>query len=470
MFPEDPPGKRHVHLRRAVSARRAGRRVAGACWLAMGAAAAAVAQTPGSDPLTMAGAVRAAVGTHPSIRGARQQVQQANAGVDAARSGYKPQITGGVENQINSYRNSSYDSRNVYTARLTGSQMVYDFGKVAGAVHRARSGVLASGAQVELATDEVGLSTAQAWVDAHLQQALVRITRSQLEAVMSITALVTERAVKGATSRSDVEQANSRVEAVRSQLLGAEADALRASLALMHLTSRTTPVAIRGGVPAVLEGAACRGSEAVDTPAVRLASARRDEVRADLDIAKAERLPTVTLDGSAGYALTEGSRLYGEYRTTGQIGLNVSMPFYQGGRTQAQVRGAVHQLRAYEEAVQQARLEMSQGFADAKAQAEGWAARAPVLQARVNSIDATRALYREQYLHLGTRSLLDLLNSEQEYNSARVDQARGAHEQYRLALQCLYFGDHLRDAFGLEDVAPSGGPQIPGGISGGGGR
>jgi adhesin transport system outer membrane protein len=181
-----------------------------------------------------------------------------------------------------------------------------------------------------------------------------------------------------------------------------------------------------------------------------MAEARRDEARADLDIARAERLPTVTLDGSLGQALTDGSRLYGEYRTTGQVGLNLTMPLYQGGATAARARGAVHQLRAYEDAVAQARLEALQGFADAKAQADGWAQRAPVLQTRVASIDETRALYRQQYLQLGTRSLIDLLNSEQEYHGARVDQAQGAHAQYRLAVQCLYYSDGLRDAFGLD--------------------
>lgn len=423
----------------------------------------AAAQSPAKDPLDMNGAVRAAVRTHPSVRGAGEQVQQANAGVDQARAGYKPQITGGIENQNNNYRNSSYDSRHVFTAKLTGSQMLYDFGKVAGAKHKAQSGVRASEAQVELATDEVALNTAQAWVDAHLQKNLLLIVREQLAAVISIADLVTERAAKGATSRSDVEQANSRVDAVRSQLLEAEAEALRASLTLMHLTGRITPVAIMGDIPAILGDAACRSGDDADTPAVRLAAARRDEARADLDVARADRLPTVTLDGSAGYALTDGSRLYGQYRTTGQLGINLSMPLYQGGAAHARERGAVHQLRAYEDAVRQSRLEAAQGFADAKAQVDNWARREPVLQSRVNSINATRDLYKQQYLQLGTRSLLDLLNSEQEYHNARVDQAQGMHAQYRLALQCLYFSDRLRSAFGLDGDAMDANPLISAG-------
>lgn len=403
----------------------------------------------------MGEAVRSAVRTHPSIRGAREQVRQADEGVDAARAGYRPQISGGIEGRTNSYRNSSYDSRHVYTATVNASQMLYDFGKVAGAARQARAGVRASEAQVEWVTDEIAMNTAQAWVDAHLQQALVALARERLDAVTAIASLVGERVAKGATSRSDLEQANSRVEALRSQLLGAEAEARRASLALMHLTGRTAPVKIAGDIPALFQTEACQAGVDASTPAVRVAEARRDDARAQLDIARAERLPTVTLDGSLGYALTDGSRLYGEHRSSGQVGINLAMPLYQGGSTAARERGAYYQLRSFEDAVQQARLEARQGLADARAQLDGWAGRAPVLDTRVRSIDATRDLYRQQYLQLGSRSLLDLLNAEQEYHSARVDQLQGAYSQYRLAVQCLYHRDELRSAFGLEDPSSS---------------
>ena len=407
------------------------------------------------ERLGMAEAVRAAVFTHPSIRGAREQVRQADEGVEAARAGYRPQITGGIEGRTNRYRESSYDSRHVYTATVSASQMLYDFGKVAGATRQARAGVRASEAQVEWATNEIAMSTAQAWVDAHLQQALVSLASEQLDAVLAIASLVGERVTKGATSRSDLEQANSRVEALRSQLLGAEAEAQRASLTLMHLTGRVEPVQISGDIPAALGAEACRFGADVSTPSVRVAEARRDDARAQLDIARAERLPTVTLDGSIGYALTDGSRLYGEHRSTGQVGVNFSMPLYQGGSTGARERGAYYQLRSFEDAVYQARLETRQGLADARTQHDGWAERAPIIDARVRSINATRELYRQQYLQLGSRSLLDLLNAEQEYHAARVEQLQGIYLQYRLAVHCIYYRDQLRDIFGLESAEAS---------------
>lgn len=67
-------------------------------------------------------------------------------------------------------------------------------------------------------------------------------------------------------------------------------------------------------------------------------------------------------------------------------------------------------------------------------------------------MDATRKLYRDQYLQLGTRSLLDLLNAEQEYYTSLNDQIESEHEIYRQSAECLYYMGRLRDAFRTDDV------------------
>lgn len=406
----------------------------------------------------MVGAVREAARTHPGVRNAEQLRLQAVEGIFAARAGYLPQVKAGVDTQNTNYDNTSYDdARNVYTAKLTVSQMLYDFGKVRNTVSKAKAAVQAGEAQVQLSIDEVAGTTAQAWLEAHLQQGLAQIAQEQLDAVRTLTALVAERAARGATTRSDVEQANSRVNAARSQVLGTQAEQLRASLNLMYLTGRDTPVAIAGELPPWLVRGSCqRGGNDTDTPSVRLADARRDEARAEVELARAQRLPTLSIDGTFGHALNDHSRLYGEYENTSSAGLSFSVPLYEGGGMRARERAARHQFNAAEQAAAQALLETRQSFADAQTQADGWARRAPVLQERVDSIRATRDLYQQQYLQMGTRSLLDLLNAEQEFHNARIEQAQGLHQQYRLAVLCLYHAGRLRRAFDLNGATAAG--------------
>lgn len=59
-------------------------------------------------------------------------------------------------------------------------------------------------------------------------------------------------------------------------------------------------------------------------------------------------------------------------------------------------------------------------------------------------------LYGRQYLDLGTRPLLDLLNAEQEIYQSRFDLAGTRSDLLRLDVDCLYNTGGLRSAFGLE--------------------
>ena len=59
-------------------------------------------------------------------------------------------------------------------------------------------------------------------------------------------------------------------------------------------------------------------------------------------------------------------------------------------------------------------------------------------------------LYGRQYLDLGTRPLLDLLNAEQEIYQSRFELAGTRSDLLRLDVDCLYNTGALRAALGLE--------------------
>lgn len=67
---------------------------------------------------------------------------------------------------------------------------------------------------------------------------------------------------------------------------------------------------------------------------------------------------------------------------------------------------------------------------------------------RERTIDETRVLYRQQYLELGTRPLLDLLNAEQEAYASRIEQQTTLNNLRRLQINCLYSAGHLSRSFG----------------------
>lgn len=434
---------------------RSTRTVRCAVWAALGAALLWPAVVCAGS-LGMNDAVRIAAATHPSVRNAAGQALQADEGIAAARSGYYPQVSAGVGSQAGNSQIEGYNGKQVHQASLSLSQMLYDFGKVDGAVGEAQASAAAARARVLLAVDNVARDTAQAWIQVDLQQAMGEVAQAQVDGVRALAALVRERQSKGATSQSDVAQAQSRLEAARTQLLSAQAQAQRWRLNLMNLTQSTTLPGIVGDAVASLNGACAAQVQPLDgalPPSVLAARADLDAARAALRSAGAQLLPTLSLQGSVNRGLDAGSRPAGQQGVVSSLMVNFSAPLYEGGRSQARQRAAVRATEAAEAAVNYARLSAQQQLDDARAQSQGYAQRLPVLAERVASTRLTRDLYREQYLQLGTRSLLDLLNAEQEFHAARFEQVQSEREIERLAVECLYQSGRLREAFDLADAA-----------------
>ncbi|RYF83165.1 MAG: type I secretion protein TolC [Comamonadaceae bacterium] len=438
---------------------RVGLLAAAGAWLA-GVPALAQLQpqpAPVSGPpvsLSMPAAVRAAVQWHPSVSTSTQQVLQAGEGIAVARSGYYPQVRAGIGTQLSSRDIAPYDSRRLNQASVSVSQMLYDFGKVSSAVGQAEAAVAATQAQVLVSVDDVARDTALTWIEVHRQQALRGIALDQIRGVQGLADLVTERERLGASSRSDVVQAQSRVEAARAQQLTADAQLARWRANLMSQTGARAPVDIAGDSPGALMGAcpASLGTLSPNPPAVQLAAAQRSIAEATVKFAQAQRLPTLSVDGAVNQGLDSRSRLPGEKAVSTTVGFNFSAPLYEGGGNQARERAAVFALSAADATLAQAQLVATQSLQDAQTQSQGQAQRLPVLAARTQSIRATRDLYQQQYLQLGTRSLLDLLNSEQEYHAVRFEQVESAHELQRLGVLCLYHTGQLRTAFALDDL------------------
>lgn len=422
--------------------------------------ASAGAQAPlpegAATALGMSAAVRQAVASHPSVRNAAGQALQADEGIAAARAGYYPQVSAGISSRTSNRQIEGYGGKRVHQASLSVSQMLYDFGKVDGAVGEAQGAAAAARARVLLAVDDVARDTAQAWVEVHRQQAMSEVAQAQVEGVRALAALVNERQAKGATSQSDVAQARSRLEGARTQLLSAEAQARRWRLNLMNLTQNAVLPGIAGEAPASLAGACTAQAElpaGSPPPAVLAAQADLEAVQAALRSADAQMLPTLSLEGAVDRGLDARSRQVGQQGTASSLMVNFSAPLYEGGRSRARQRAAAHAAEAAEAALGYARLSARQQLEDARAQSQDHAQRLPVLAERVASTRLTRDLYREQYLQLGTRSLLDLLNAEQEFHASRFEQVQSEHEIQRLGLECLYQSGRLRDAFGLADAA-----------------
>lgn len=410
--------------------------------------------------LDMSQAVKRAIEWNPMITGATERTNQQGEEVGFAKSAYYPQIKSGIKS---SYRDS--DGRSEEALTITGSQMVYDFGKVSSNVEAAQYGVEKYQADTLRVIDQLARETAFAALEVERYQELVKIAGEQVAGVTDLFDLSKKRSEMGASTRSDEMQARSRVDAALASELQMVAQLNMWKRTLQSLVGSTTPPSVLPGTPAGLAQACSVNIDSLsNVPAIMVAEAQRAEAMANIKASNAEFYPTITVDAGMEHYLKERDRdvlvkKNRRDRNDYTIGVNFNVDLYQGGATTARKRGAEYALRAADASKDEALLDISRGLQEAVSQASTYGQRLSILDSRILSIIETQGIYRQQYISLGTRSLLDLLNTEQEIHQARMERNNTQQDLKRLQIDCLYNTASLRSAFALNGYAPMGSNQ-----------
>ncbi|WP_288821861.1 TolC family outer membrane protein [uncultured Leclercia sp.] len=403
-----------------------------------------------SGTLTVQDAVTRAVTWHPTIREAVGKLYEQTEQVDVAKSKYYPQVNAGMEN---GYTHDGYDNGFTPSLVLSLSQMLYDFGKVASQVRAESAGVAQQQANVLVSIDTIAHDTALALVQVQTWQQMVETAKEQLDALSSIGTLARQRNDEGASSLSDVVQTEARIEAARAQLMQYQASLDSSRATLMSYLGWDNLNTVSNDFPQKL-GKSCDLAEPDDrlVPAVLAAWAQANVAQANLDYANAQMTPTLSLEPEVRHYLND--RYSGNDvrdRTQYSAWVKVQMPLYQGGGLTARRNAAGHAVEAAQSTIQRTRLEVRRDLQESRSQVLSLMSTLQI-QARQETLSQrTRELYQQQYLDLGSRPLLDVLNAEQEVYQARFTQQQTAGQLHQLQLNCLYNTGRLRNAFSLDN-------------------
>lgn len=398
--------------------------------------------------LNMSQAVKRAVEWNPVVTGANERLNEQGQAVAVAQSAYYPKIQSGIKS---SYRDSTGHTEEALT--VSGSQLLYDFGKVASNVEASRFGEKVYEADSLRVVDQLVRETAFAVIEVQRYQELLTIAKEQVTGVVGLYDLAKKRAEMGASTRSDVLQAQSRRESAQAYELQMQGQLDMWKRILQNLIGTSTPSEVVPGTPVGFDQACSVDMSSLsNVPEVMVADARRSEAIANIKASEAAFYPTITLDAGLEHYLKERERNFRHNdRNDYTVGLNVTVDLYQGGATTARKRGAEYALRAADAAKDEALLGIARGLQEAQSLVVTYNQRLSILDNRVVDIIETQKLYRQQYISLGTRSLLDLLNTEQEIHQSRMEKVNAEQDLTRLQIDCLYNTANLRSAFALNN-------------------
>jgi TolC family type I secretion outer membrane protein len=321
----------------------------------------------------------------------------------------------------------SGDNRTPKGGALTLSQNIYRGGRTVASVRRADFLVQSDRARLLDTEQQVLLSTATSYMDVVRDQAVVqlnvnneRVLEQQLEATRN-------RFQVGEVTLTDVSQAESRLSRARADRIAAEGNLA---------TSRATYQTVVGVAPRVLDDAPPVGDLPTSAESARQVAADRAfpvvvqyfverAAREQVDIIFGEMLPLVTVGGELNRRL--GVSGPDSRADNASITARLSVPLYEAGSITARVR------EAKELAAQQRRLLDQQVRLSMETATRAWdaleTARAQVtaFTAEVRAAEiALRGVQQEA--QVGSRTVLDVLDAEQELLNAQVNLVRARHD------------------------------------------
>ncbi|WP_239451751.1 TolC family outer membrane protein [Elioraea rosea] len=397
---------------------------------------------PEAGAQTLREALAMAYSNNPTLQAARARLRATDENVPQALSGWRPTVTvqgqfgyadgtatGALQN--NGSRIVSNTERNPLSGSATVSQPLYRGGRTVAATRRAESQVLAERANL-LATEQIVLlESINAYASVIRDQEVLRLTQNNVRVLERQLQAARDRFRVGEITRTDVAQAEARLERARSERATADGT-LQISRAVFQRLIGEAPRSLVPPPPIrPVANSSAQAATLAESNNPNVLRARFDEQAAihNVDLIFGELLPTASLQGST--FRNDDSSLR-DTRSTGSQVLGVlSVPLYQGGQEHARVRQAKQEAQRAREAFDEVRRQVTENARRAWETLES--ARAEVAarsaQIRANEI-ALDGVQREALV--GSRTTLDVLNAEQELLDARVALVR-ATAQYLVA-------------------------------------
>ena len=402
--------------------------------LLVGAALLAAAPAQADD---LRSALASAYRTNPTLQAARGNQRAVDENVPIARSQGLPSLAG-----TSSYSETLHASPNnggigpdrVLDLQATASYPVFSGGAVRNGIKAAETRVRAG--QSDLRGVETGIfaQTTAAYMDVIQNEAIVGLNRNNVQVLEVNLTATRDRYEIGDLTRTDVAQSDARLAQARSDLRAAEANLAAARETYIRFVGRPAgelqPPPPLPGMPTNPEDAVATALE--HNPDLIASRERTTAANFDTKVAGAGRLPKVSV-----FVTGDRTDYLGSYNgplVTNQpfgasAGVRATIPLFQGGLPAAQERQA--------QARESAALDTAIGterevVATVRTYYQQWKAAQSIIVSSQAAVDAA-ALGLEGVRaenSVGNRTILDILNAEQELLNAQTVLVRARRNEY----------------------------------------
>ena len=406
---------------------------------------------------TMREALALTYQVNPTLTGQREALRSTDAGVAIARSAGRPSIGANVGVTRDLTRSGRFDVGGkgpFVTGGVDLSVPLFQGGTVHNDIKAAKTRVEAGRATLRAVEGDVFTEAVGAYMDVIRDRAIVELNANNVRVLETNLRATRDRFEIGDLTRTDVAQSEARLSLQRGRL----------EIAQSRLTSNEENYRrVIGKRPGPLQPPPpLPPLPATSDQAVQIALANNPDLIAftlqaqaagfDVRSIRGTRLPTVSAVAAGDYANTLSGDTGDTPRsgTATSVGLQTRIPLYQGGLPAARIRQAqAIEGQAFEQRIATERAVVANArsaFASYHAALDVIASSEVAVKANELALEGARAENS-----VGTRTILDVLNAEQELLNSQVELVTARREAYVAGFQLLNaMGQAEADDLGLE--------------------
>jgi outer membrane protein len=380
---------------------------------------------------TLMDALTSAYQTNPTLLGARAGQRAIDEGVPIARARGLPDanVSGSLTENL---KTSSFGS----PSRIFGSQLgvsvpIYNGGAVRNSINAADARVQAGQSNLRGTESDLFTAVVGAYVDVLRDSAIVGLNLNQVKVLRTNLEATKDRFEVGDLTRTDVAQSEARLATAQSQMESAEAQLISSRERYVQLVGKP-PVDLKQPpvLPNLPSNVEIALNEALsDNPDLAAAKKSADAARYDIATARAARMPRVQAVGNANYNDYLGSSNVLSGQSAASVGVQASFPLFQGGGTGAQIR----QAQARSGQVMEQVIAVERGVvAQTRSAYASWQASNAVIASSRKAVSANSLSLEGVRAEnsVGNRSILDILNAEQELLNSKVQLVSAERNAY----------------------------------------
>jgi adhesin transport system outer membrane protein len=378
--------------------------------------------------MSLTQAIQSTIDNHPEIQSSVNNRLSADEDVKIAKGGYLPAVdlvaaygrAGTDSPTTRALGNHNKETLNYTQSELRLRQMLFDGFNTSNEVSRTKDVVNSRAYYVQGTSETLALRAIEVYLEVLKRRELLTLAKNNLQAHLRINDQIGLRSSRGVGSSADLDQSKARRALAEDNFYTAQVDLADAEASFFSAVGRMpdeleTPSSVKGEVPANLVDA--RQGMLTNNPYLKSAQADVQSAESQYAVAKSPFYPRFDAELATG----ANDNLQGEAGHDNEWRAAVVMNYnlYNGNRDKARLQGDAYKINQSMDIRNNALRMLNENMSLAWNAMNNAHIQTPIAREYAETSTKVRAAYQDQF-SLGQRTLLDLLDSENElFNASR---------------------------------------------------